>query len=137
MSQVVYTATAIPAAMRRKRLRGIAASAFKGGDGRWHTYLNAAVPICIPPATLDDSLCRRCGLGYSHVMAEKREICNECVIQDIAEAGMSLQAMLGINLGWRMPGDYTPEDVRRWGDFSSRFTSQIDQRYAQRRVSQR
>ena len=121
MSQVIYTTTAIPAKINRKRLAGIAASAFKGGDGRWHTYLNAAVPICQPPATLDDSLCRCCRLGYSHVMSEKREICNECIGERIAEAALNLQAEAGIDLGWQMPEDYRPAVMRqvsigeRWG----------------------
>lgn len=106
--RVVYTARAAPP---RKWRRPCAASVFKGGNGRWHTYLNAAIPLCDPPATLDDSLCKRCGYGYSHVMAEKRELCCECVLEDVAEAGMSLQSQ-GVEMGWRMPGDYHADVVR-------------------------
>lgn len=120
MEKVIYTATCSPTTARR-RARGLAASAFKGGDGRWHVYLNSAVPHCVPPATLDDSLCRFCGLGYSHVMSQKREMCNECVLQEIADAAISLQAEVGIDLGWVIPDDYRPLVMRpiakadRWG----------------------
>jgi hypothetical protein len=133
-TRVVYSSKASPTRKMRRRL-GVSASAFKGADGRWHTYLNAAVPRDTF-GTIDDSLCRRCAMGYSHVMVERREICNECVNEDVAERAIRLQSLLGIDLGWRMPEDYTPEDWRLYANYQDRSTSQLDRRYGARSLSQ-
>jgi hypothetical protein len=41
---------------------------------------------------------------------------------------------LGIDLGWRMPGDYTPEDWRLMANYHETPTSQIDMRRGVRRL---
>jgi hypothetical protein len=64
-------------------------------DGVWHEFLNEAVPTTGP---LLDSLCIRCGHGYSHLIAVDACLCNECRTQDIMDAAAQLEAQ-GIEMG--------------------------------------
>lgn len=106
---------------RRKRRPGAAACVFKV-DGKWHTFVNCAIPL-IPPnadgseaSSLVDSICLKCGYGYADLMSQRRrQPCIDCTTEHLVEWGHWVQETYDVDLGWG-----SIELDRKWellGDF--------------------
>lgn len=123
---IIYTSKAAPVAERRRHT-AIIATTFRGGDGRQHFFLNCEIPANTH-GTIDDSICKRCGMGYSHVMLQHLELCQECVMEDAGQHAQAIQDSMGINLGWPRKGDYTQSEAAMLRNYHPRAMSKIDKR---------
>ena len=87
------------------------ASTFRGDDGKYHVYLNCAIPK-LNGKRIEDSICKTCGFGYSHLIHQHTKQCDYCEIEQVAERAIALQQKLNINLGWRMSDSNTQDENR-------------------------
>lgn len=81
-------------ATKRERRRGSRAR-FCLPDGTWHTYLNQAVP---DERSIEESVCERCGHGYSACIESGDTLCCECKTEDIMHRASELENQ-GVAMG--------------------------------------
>ena len=65
------------------------------GGGTWHTYLNQAVP---DERSIEESVCERCGHGYSACIESGDTLCCECKTEDIMHRASELENQ-GVAMG--------------------------------------
>lgn len=82
-------------AKRRKRRRPGSRVRFRTADGKWHEYLNEAVP---EGGELVSSLCVICGHGYSENIDKDTNVCGECRLQAVMAKAAYLESQ-GIAMG--------------------------------------
>ncbi len=67
----------------------------KGVDGRWHHYLNAALPDGQP---IDATFCGACSHGYAELARTHDCGCDECRLERQMEAAQAIQDECGVTL---------------------------------------
>ena len=130
MDKVVYE---VSSPKRKRRKWQVVVTA----DGKRHIYLNQALPRDRDGQLLAhpiDSLCQKCGFGYSHLVESAETICDECKLEAMAEIAAWWQDQLGINLGWRKASEYSHSEVAAHNWYRGVRLSEINKRFGERRI---